>query len=183
MKHFCVFFLLVSSALATVIEIVAVYQPISLHGSDVDDEVDADSGESLQAAIMSVPMALTGDFPEVLVRSVGSPLRLQSNIQNYDVTEVNLCQLCKVKLDAEIVSPQECKVEIDVSALDLPKEIDLTSRQVVKLVAAAVRRTLTDFNKNQKKDIQVTLRIIGTVDKNATLQNLNCQYTVSGALH
>jgi hypothetical protein len=183
MKHLCVVFLLLSSVLATVIEVVPVYQPVSLHGSDVDDEVDADSGESLQAAIMSVPMALTGDFPEALVRSVAMPLRLQSNNQNYDIKEVNLCQLCGVKLEAEILSPQEFKVEVDVSGLHLPKEIDLTSRQVVKLVAAAIRRTLTEYNKNQKKDLQVTLRITGTVDTNATLQDLNCQYTVPGAMN
>jgi hypothetical protein len=181
MKHLGVFFLLVSSAFATVIEIVPIYQPVSLHGSDIDDEVDVDSGESLQAAIMSVPMALTGDFPEVLVRSVALPLRLQSNNQNYDIAEVNLCQLCGVKIEVEIDDPQECKIAIDVSALHLPKEIDLTSRQVVKLVAAAIRRTLTDYNKNQKKDLQVTLAITGTVDTNATLQDLNGQYTVPGA--
>ena len=66
---------------ATVIDVVQIYQPISLHGSDVDDEVD-DMGESLQASILCRPMALTGGFPEVLVESIAMPHALPTNNQN-----------------------------------------------------------------------------------------------------
>ena len=61
--------LLSTGAFATTISVVPVYEPISLHGSDVDDII-SDTGEALQATVLSRPMALTGAFPEDLVAAI-----------------------------------------------------------------------------------------------------------------
>src|SRR5690606_33504693 len=63
---------------ATTISVVPIHEPISMHGTDVDDVV-TDTGEVLQASIVSRPMALTGAFPEVLVESIRTPHQFPTN--------------------------------------------------------------------------------------------------------
>ena len=164
---------------ATVIDVVSIYQPLSLHGSDVDDEVD-DMGESLQAAILSRPMALTGAFPEVLVEAIAMPHRLPTNNPNYVIPEVNLVVLSGLKISAELKDKTELFVEINIANLLIPDDIDLTARQVLKLVSASIRKTLTEYNAKQKDDIKVQLRVVGTNESNSSLQDMGTQYEVPG---
>lgn len=181
MKRLLIFLASMQLASATVIDVVTVYQALSLHGSDVDDEVDADSGESLQAAVMPIPMALSGEFPEAIVRAVTLPLRLTSNNTNYKIPEVNLCQLCGIKIETDSDAQNEVKIQIDISALAIPEEVDLTARQVIKLISSAIRRSVTEYNKSQKNPLSVNITITGTVASNATLRDLSCDYIVPGA--
>ncbi|HEY8961360.1 MAG TPA: hypothetical protein VIM57_04080, partial [Luteolibacter sp.] len=85
----CLVALLFASAQATTITVVPVFEPLSLHGTDVD-EVIAETGEALQATVMPRPMALTGAFPEVLIESIRSPHKIPTNNPNYKTTEANL---------------------------------------------------------------------------------------------
>ena len=64
--------LLWSTARASTIMVVPVFEPLSLHGTDGDEAV-SDIGEALQACVMARPMAMTGAFPEVLVDAIRSP--------------------------------------------------------------------------------------------------------------
>ena len=164
---------------ATVIDVVTIYQPVSLHGSDVNDEVD-DMGEALQAAILSRPMALTGAFPEVLVESIAMPHQLPTNNPNYVIKEVNLAVLCGLKLSAEQVENGSLHVEINIANLGIPADVDLTVRQVLKLASASIRKTLTEYNTGQKEDLKVLLRIVGTNESNHSLQDMGTQYVVPG---
>lgn len=167
---------------ATVIDVANIYQPLSLHGSDVDDEVD-DTGEALQAAILSRPMALTGAFPEVLVESIAMPHQLPTNNPNYAIKEVNLVVLCGLKVAAELDDSGTLQVEINIANLVIPTDIDLTARQVLKLLSASIRKTVTEYNMGQKGDLKVLLRIVGTNDSNQTLQDLGSQYKVPGKVN
>ena len=166
-------------AQATVIDVVQIYQPLSLHGSDVDDEVD-DMGETLQAAVLSRPMALTGAFPETLVESISMPHALPTNNPNYQIKEVNLVVLCGIKVSATLDDTDVLQVEINIANLVIPDGVDLTARQVLKLVSASVRKTLTEYNSEQKDEIKVLQRIVGTNENNSSLQDLGCKYEVIG---
>lgn len=180
MKTLLLFLLSMVFVQATIIDVVVIHQPLSLHGSDVDDEVD-ESGEALQAAILSRPMALTGGFPEVLVESIGMAHRLPTNNPNYEIKEVNLVVLCGLKLSAELVEKGNLHVEINIANLDVPAEVDLTARQVIKLTAASIRKTLADYNVGQKEELKVQLRIVGTNESNHSLQDLGTQYSLPSA--
>ena len=83
------------AARATTIMVVPVFEPLSLHGTDGDEAI-SDTGEALQACVMSRPMALTGAFPEVLVDAIRSPHLIPTNNPNYKVQETNLLVLCNI---------------------------------------------------------------------------------------
>lgn len=167
------------ASFATVIDVVQIYQPISLHGSDVGDEVD-DMGESLQASILSRPMALTGGFPEVLVESIAMPHALPTNNENYKIQEVNLVVICGLKIDAEMDEEEMLLVEINIANLVIPDEIDMTARQVLRLVAGSIKKTLSEYNTRQKDDLRVQMRVVGTNDNNHALQDLGIKYIIKG---
>lgn len=179
MKSLWILLCLMLTLHATVIDVVVIHQPLSLHGSDVDDEVD-DTGESLQAGILSRPMALTGAFPEVLVEAIAMPHQLPTNNPNYAIKEVNLVVLCGLKLSAEIDDTGVLQVEINVANLQIPEGVDLTARQVLKLVIGSIRKTVIEYNAQQKDDLKVLLRIVGTNESNRSLEDLGCQYKAPG---
>lgn len=160
--------------MATTISVVPIYEPISLHGTDVDDAV-SEYGESLQAAVMARPMALSGAFPEELVTSVATPHRLPTNHENYQVREVNLLVLCGIQLDARMID-QTLQVGFDVSELSIPPEIALTVRQVLNLGIEAVRRTLLHYQDPQVQGLAVKIRIHGTDERTASLTDLDDEW-------
>ncbi len=60
---------LISLASATTLEVLQVFQPISLHGTDVDYEFE---GEHVRARVFSRPMVLSVAMPETLVAAIAS---------------------------------------------------------------------------------------------------------------
>ena len=92
--------LLASAALATTITVVPIFEPLSLHGTDGDEAI-SEIGGTLQASVMSRPMALTGAFPEVLVDAIRNPHLIPTNNPNYKVQEANLLVLCNIGINAE----------------------------------------------------------------------------------
>jgi hypothetical protein len=170
-------FLLAANAFATTISVVPIHEPLSLHGTDVDDII-SDTGEALQAAVLPRPMALTGAFPEVLVESIRSPHPLPSNNPNYKVTEANLLVLCQVGINAEMTQTG-LLVSLDVSELKIPAEIDLTSRQLLKITLVALQRTLEDYIRPQLEPLDVMVAIEGTNEKNETLKDLQITFKVA----
>jgi hypothetical protein len=162
---------------ATTITMVPIFEPLGLHGTD-GDEVIAETGEALQATVMPRPMALTGAFPEVLVESIRSPHKIPTNNPNYKVTEANLLVLCRIGLDAAL-SENGLRVRLDVSNLSIPQDVDLTSRQVLKLAIVAVRKTLEDYQKLQTSDLHVALEIEGADEGKAPLRDLSAKFVVA----
>jgi len=161
---------------ATTISVVLIHEPISLHGTDVDDII-SDTGEALQATVLSRPMALTGAFPEVLVEAIRSPHQIPTNNPNYTVKEANLLVLCNVGIAAEITD-EGLVVRMDVSNLSIPAEVDLTSRQLLKITLVALQRTLEDYHRSQTEPLKVIVVITGTTEKNATLMDLQANFTL-----
>lgn len=159
---------------ATTISVVPVFEPVSLHGTDVD-EVITETGEALQATVMSRPMALTGAFPETLIESIRSPHRLPSNNPNYQVDEANLLVLCGIGIGA-VMDEDGLLVKFDVTELKIPDEVDLTVRQVLKLGIVAVRKTLEVYQAPQTDPLAVRIRIVGTDEGTASLTELDSAY-------
>jgi len=163
-------------AAATTITVVPIFEPLSLHGTDGDEAI-TEIGEALQACIMPRPMALTGAFPEVLCESIRTPHPIPTNNPNYQVKEANLLVICQIAITAEMTE-DGLHVGLDVSQLVIPEEVDLTSRQVLKLAIVALRKTLDEYQRPQPDPIKVKLTIDGTDDAKATLRDLGVEFTV-----
>jgi hypothetical protein len=145
--------------------------------ADVDGMI-ADTGEALQATVIARPMALTGAFPEVLVEAIRTPHKLPTNNPNYKVEEANLLVLCNVNISAELTD-EGLLVNIDVSQLSIPMEVDLTSRQLLKLSLVALRRTLEEYQRPQSEPLNVIVAITGTSENNASLLDLGVTFTLA----
>lgn len=163
---------------ATTISMVPIYEPLSLHGTDVD-EVITDTGEALQATVMSRPMALTGAFPETLVEAICSPHKVPTNNPNYKVLETNLLVLCHIGVTSELADGG-LQVRLDVSKLSIPADVDLTSRQVLKLAIVAVRKTLEEYQKPQTSGLLVNIEIHGAEEAKSSLRDLSAKILLPG---
>lgn len=176
---FCAAFSL-SGVHASTITVVPVYEPISLHGTDGDEAI-SEIGEALRASVMPRPMALTGAFPEVLVDAIRSPHLIPGNNPNYKVQEANLLVLCNIGITSEM-RQEGLFVKLEVSQLVIPREVDLTSRQVLNLAIVALRKTLEEYQKQQIQALIVNVDIEGAEEQKAPLKDLSCKFTLgSGA--
>lgn len=171
-----------AASTATTIMVVPVFEPLSLHGTDGDEAI-SDTGEALQACVMARPMALTGAFPEVLVEAIRSPHLIPTNNPNYKVQEANLLVLSNVGIDAELLEGGgRLTVRLDVSQLAIPTEVDLTSRQILKLAIVALRRTLEGYQKPQTGALEVNLFIDGADGDKSGLRDLGTTFSIEGSL-
>lgn len=161
---------------ATTIMVVPVFEPLSLHGTDGDEAI-SDTGEALQACVMSRPMALTGAFPETLVDSIRSPHLIPTNNPNYKVQEANLLVLANIGISSEMTT-DGLIVRLDVSQLAIPPEVDLTARQILKLAIVALRKTLEEYQRLQTNPLAVSLVIEGADEAKAGLRDLDAKFVI-----
>ncbi len=163
-------------ASASTITVVPIFEPLSLHGTD-GDEALSEIGEALQAAVMSRPMALTGGFPEMLVDAVRSPHLIPSNNPNYKVQEANLLVICNVGITGEMLN-SVLTVRLNVAQLTIPADVDLTTRQILKLSIIALRKTLDEYQRQQSSPLTVSVIIEGTDDAKASLRDLGTKFVI-----
>lgn len=178
MKALAVLIALALPLAATTISVVPVFEPLSMHGTDVDEGI-TDTGEALQATVASRPMALTGAMPEVLIEAIRTPHRFPSNNPNYKVEEVNLLVICNIGISAE-TREEGLHIVLDVAGLTVPEPVDLTARQVLKLALVAIRKTLEEYQRPQTTPLKVRVVIEGTDEGNASLTDLAADYTLGG---
>lgn len=167
---------LYSQAPATTIMVVPIFEPLSLHGTDGDEAI-SDTGEALQACVMSRPMAMTGAIPEVLIDAIRSPHLIPTNNPNYKIQETNLLVLANIGISGEMTD-EGLIVQLDVAQLKIPKDVDLTSRQILKLTIVAIRKTLEVYQAEQTTPLKVTLSIEGADETKAGLRELNAQFFI-----
>lgn len=165
-----------ASALASTIMVVPIFEPLSLHGTD-GDEALTEIGEALQAAVMPRPMALTGAFPEVLVDAIRTPHLIPTNNPNYQVKETNLLVLCDIGIGGRMTA-EGLVVTFDISKLTIPPEVDLTSRQVLKLAMIAMRKTVEAYHGPQTQPLSVAVVIEGADEAKASLKELEVKFTL-----
>jgi hypothetical protein len=165
---------------ATTITMVPIFEPLSLHGTDADEAI-SEIGEALQAAVMSRPKALTGAFPESLVDAICSPHLIPTNNPNYQVKEANLLVLCNVGIAGEMTA-NGLLVRFDIAKLAIPPEVDLTSRQVLKLALVALRKTLEAYQVRQQQPLKVTVVVEGADEGKAALRELGVKFEVEAGV-
>ena len=178
MKLLLAFLLLPLIARATTTTVAPVHEPLSLHGAD-NDEITTEVGEALQACVMARPMALTGDFPETLVRSIRTPHAFPTNNPNYQVRETNLLILADITLDAQSTE-QGLIVRIVCHNMKIPPEVDLTARQILRLTIVAIRKTLEDYQKIQTELLRVHLVIEASGEAKSHLEALATTFQIPG---
>jgi hypothetical protein len=168
--------LLPIAAPAITVEVVQLYQPVSLHGTDGvgDDEGGEDA---FQAAVFSRPAAISGAIPEDLVKAIAMPHKIISNSPAYDVEDANLLTLCKMVLTAEMKN-DKLLVRLDLTAFTIPEDVDLTARQVVRLTIIAIRQTLTDYYRRLQASLEVSVGVIGTSEGNESLKDLAARFQI-----
>ena len=165
-----------SSALATTIMVTSIYEPLSLHDTDGDEAI-SQSGEALQACVMARPHAITGAYPEDLVHAVRTSHKIPTNNDNYQVQEANLMMLTGITVLAH-KQGKTLNVRLNVANMNIPTEVDLTSRQVLNLTILAIRKTLEAYQKEQGTVLPVKLAIEGTNELNEGLKDLNSEFKI-----
>ncbi|MFT6862488.1 MAG: hypothetical protein ACJAVK_001046 [Akkermansiaceae bacterium] len=161
---------------ATTLEVLRVYQPLSLHGTDVDHEFE---GKPIAARIFARPMVLSGAMPENLVGAITTAHRMPS-IFNYDVKECNLLILFGVEVTGSMDDAGQLVVAFNLAKVKIPEDVDLPLRTVLKLSVKALKQTLNEYHHAENKPMKVKITIIGTTEKNASLGNLAERFVVSG---
>jgi hypothetical protein len=170
--------ILAISTSASTIMIVPIFEPISLHGTDGDDAI-SDVGSTLQAAVLSRPVALTGGMPEVLVDAIRSPHLIPTNSPNYKVQETNLLVLCNIGISGEMIAGT-LTVRLNVSELTIPPEVDLTTRQILNLAIIALKKTLEEYQREQTQPLPVEILVEGAEGPKESLRDLATKFTVAG---
>jgi len=172
---FALIFASASLASATTLEVFRVFQPLSLHGTDV---VNNFKGEAVQAHIFARPMVLSGAMPENLVLAVATPHRIPT-IFNYDVDECNLLTLFQVELSGIMGKSGELEVGFDLAKMQVPQGVELPIRTVLKLSIQALKKTLEDYHHPENEPLKVKIAIKGTTKKNRSLRDLNGRFVVT----
>lgn len=169
-------FLMASMAMAcaTTLEVLPVFQPLSLHGTDVGHEFE---GEIIQAQVMSRPMVLSGAMPEALVSAIGTPHQLPATL-NYAVPECNLLQLYGLKISGVLSEENLLVVTINLNEAMVPDAVQLPIRTVLKLTIDALKSTLKAYHHPANKALKVRLDLVGLSEKNATLRDLSGRFRI-----
>ena len=166
----------VSLASATTLEVLRVFQPLSLHGTDVDHDF---KGEVLQAQIYSRPMVLSGAMPENLVLAVATPHQMPATV-NYDGNECNLLTLFQIEVTGILAKLGELKVAFNLAKMKAPEDVELPIRTVLQLSIKALKKTLEDYHHPENKPLKVEIVIEGTTLKNSSLRDLGGRFIVTG---
>lgn len=175
-KIITLFLALVTLAGATTLEVLRVYQPLSLHGTDVDHEFE---GQAIPAQVFARPMVLSGAMPENLIAAIAIPHQMPSTF-NFEVKECNLLVLFNVGVTGIMEDRGDLTVTFDLSKLKIPKDVELPIRTVLKLSIDALKQTLREYQHPENEAMKVRIKITGTTAKNASLGDLVERFEVKG---
>ena len=153
-------------------EVHPIYQPLSLHGTDVGEDF---KGVPIQAKVASFPSVIVGAMPEALVAAIAAPHRLPGP-ESYTIPEVNLLILCGIKLECA-VGGKGVVCSFDLKDLKIPEEVELPVRTVLELGIKSLRETLHQYYKGSKITERITVKITGTSERNASLKDLAVIFT------
>jgi len=166
--------MLMSLASGTTLDVLRVFQPISLHGTDVDHLFE---DEHLQARVFSRPMVLSGAMPESLVSAIASPYRMPAT-DNYKVKESNLLALYQIQVSGDFLE-EVLVVGFDLSQMKAPEGLELPVRTVLRLSIEALKQTLTDYHHAENDPLKIRVEIRGTREGNASLKDLGSEFVIA----
>lgn len=153
-----------------------IWQPISLHGTDVTSVPGMESGVDF-GVIMSRPMVLSGALPETLIYAVGLSHQL-SSIGTYEEKEANLLVLYNIKLEPTL-NDKGLLIIFDLSKMVTPEEMEVGARDAIKLSIKAIKKTLQAYaDAHLRKDLKCAISIEGLTQKNQSFRELGEQFEV-----
>lgn len=120
-------------------QIAEIFQPISLLGTDTEDEPLKD-GQDMAATILSRPILIGGAFPESPVLAMCLPHKIAGAPDEFP-KESNLIVLVGAKLDAEF-GEKSHTVIADFSRAKASDDLGVTLLQVMQLTAECLQRNL-----------------------------------------
>lgn len=126
------FFLICSSSLATQLGLFTVRQPLYLHGSDGD----------VQIQITEVPFASSNSSPEAEFAAISQPFVPPTDGSWKRQGDVNLASLYNIKVSVEVASsgaPEHWIITIDASKAKIPEGYPFTIIQVTDAVVTCVK--------------------------------------------
>lgn len=167
-----------SLSVASTKSVYKIWQPLSLHGTDVDSVVGSESGVDY-AVLMSRPVVLSDALPEGLVYAISMKHKMPS-VGGYSEPEANLLELFKLKLNARL-SEEQLEVTIDVKNAVTPAGIDVSLKNAIELTFVAIRRTLGEYGAAYLEDgIACSIRVIGDEKSPifSELQKLNIEFII-----
>lgn len=172
-------FLSSSLALTSTKSVYRVWQPLSLHGTDVSS-VAGKEGDVDYAVLMSRPVVLSGALPEDLVYAVARSHKIDSN-GNYDVSEANLLALSEIRLNARF-DEKGLDIQLDLSEVNLDADVNISLFDVVKLSVRALRRTLDDYGESYLSEpMPCAISVVGVESDSELkqLESLNISFKTS----
>ena len=153
-----------------------VWQPISLHGTDVTSVPGKESNVEF-GAVMSRPLVVSGALPEALVYAIALGHEMQS-IGMYDKKECNLLALYNVGVEPTM-NEDKLTVVFDLSKASAPEEMEVNLRGTIVLGIEALKLTLAHYAEaHLHKDITCVIRVEGLTEKNQTYRNLGEKFVV-----
>ena len=161
---------------AETLEMVLIYQPLSLHGTDGSGEMD-ETDAALPASVLPRPMVMSGALPEELVDAVQESHKVATKSVGYKVEEANLLALCGIRVEVEL-KEKRLFVQMDVSKLEIPEEVDLTVRQILKLGIIAIRKTLAAYYEGTEDKSLCQIEIVGTTEETDGLKDLKTEFVM-----
>lgn len=144
---------------ASTLSVHEVWQPLSLHGTDVDGvSVAKDSGVKF-AVVMSRPMVISGAMPENLVHAVALPHRMPA-IGLYRVPEANLVQLYNIQVVSEY-RDKVLQITMDLTHVKTKKGMEIGLLNSVKLTIRAIKSTLKSYAMEYlREDMSVRIKLV-----------------------
>lgn len=153
-----------------------VWQPISLHGTDVTSvpgfETDVDFG-----VVMSRPVIISGALPEALVYAVAVSHKLPS-VGDFVAKENNLLVLFNIKVDPTMTE-EGLSIVFDLSALQIPDDMEVSVRDALKLGVRALKSTLQSYaDAHLHKNLPCVINIKGLTAKNQSFRELAERFVI-----
>lgn len=166
---------------ATTMEVMSIFQPLSLHGTDGAHEIQGIK-EPLQAGVFARPIVMSGAVPEELIGVISRSHQIESFSPLYEVKEANLIPISglKIKADLEENKTHAIVVSLDFAQFKLPAEIELSPRQLVKMVKISIHKTLESYLRGSDEGLKCQYRFINLPEGLETLKDLEEKILVRG---
>lgn len=148
--HAAAVLLLGSGAIASQLAMVTVKQPLYLHGSDTDPQIE----------ILDVPVANATAYPETFFEAIHLPFIPATNGSWTEPSDVNMTSVYGIKVSAEEEAGHEIpewKITIDASAARQPEGYPFTVEQVVDATLTCVKLMCPP---KPASDLKVTIKVI-----------------------
>jgi len=141
--------------------LIKVYQPTSLLGTEMSAD-PLDTGEDMDATIVSRPILTKGVFPESYVYAISLPHHITGASKKFP-SESNLIVMVGGKISMDH-NEKSYGLIADFSEARLPENIGLTLLQVMKLTSLCLQKTLGNKDETPLKVTWIAPEGISIVD-------------------